>query len=303
MNRWLAFGVAALLHGLGLAACGSQMVTQGPGGEVAPLVIQDEPGERQDGGQPRLMTMRLTLGSPEDLRVSQGDAIAAGDTLSDRSRDRQRIQRQLDRLHLSLEQLDRVQLPQPQTRPVADLPPVSFAEQLRGIERQQHRATAAAQAVMIQQEKLAALEDLPDLPPAVFDHEQVQLARVQEAHQDAIAELALAEARLNSARQQRAYQEYQHAQAVAARALEVERQQLQAAQQYQEVQFSRAQLLQQIGVLEGEMEILESVQAPFAGEVRRVQWIGQNDQTLTVELSVAVAADDSGAGDRQATLP
>jgi hypothetical protein len=238
----------------------------------------------------------LTLSNPEDLKVSQGDEIRKGQVLSDRSRERQRIQVQLEKLRANLKQLDAVTQANLQSRPIPQLPPVIFLEQQRAIEVQTAAVASVDAEIQTQRAKMEQLTRLSDLPEMVTEHEQGILKKLQGKRTQAIAALNFTRSQLATAQQNRRYQEYQHLQAIRLNQLEVDKQRLELAKQQQTLAFNRAQILAEIGRLEGEMVILSAVRSPFLGKVQRIQWVGQNDQTLTVELTVRVDVESASAG-------
>lgn len=285
MKRWLPLLVL-------LAGCQTTGVPSSSP-SASPLVLGE--GVSQDG-QPRLIPLRLTLSNPEDLKVSQGDEIRKGQVLSDRNRERQRIQVQLEKLRANLKQLDAVTLANFPARSIPPLPPMTFLEQQRAIEVQTAVVASMDAEIQTQQVKMEQLSSLPDLPEMVTEHEQGILKKLQDKRAQAIAALNFTRSQLATAQQDRRYQEYQHLQAVRFNQLEVDKQRLELAKQQQTLAFNRAQILAEIGRLEGEMVILSAVRSPFSGKVQRIQWVGQNDQTLTVELTVRVDVESASAG-------
>ena len=59
----------------------------------------------QKSGGPRKLKLKLTLDSPQDLKVAAGDEVTQGQVLSDRLSTRTRIQHQRQELHLQLKHL------------------------------------------------------------------------------------------------------------------------------------------------------------------------------------------------------
>ncbi len=85
---------------------------------------------------PREIKIRLTLTTPADLRVKQGSQIVAGQILSDRITERQRLQTQRQQLELSLKKLQipfpELTLPSPPPT-LNKLPPVSYRQEIAHI--------------------------------------------------------------------------------------------------------------------------------------------------------------------------
>lgn len=235
--------------------------------------------------RPRLHTIALTLTSPQDLRVTSGQAIAPGQIVADRTDDRARLEGQIDRLNLALTQLRSLPSPNLVKPHPPELPAPDFrAEiaQLRSAELGSQEAQA--QLAIAQERHDRTVAALPD--PVVGQHEAAKLAAAQRAADRAGA--TLAQARANLAEAQTAYQRerYAHAQELEKSRSIFQTQQLQWAQQQQQRQFSIAQITQQINQARNELSALETVRSPYGGTVRRVRWLEQTDRSLRAELSI-----------------
>ena len=260
--------------------------------EAPPIAI----GAPSATEEPRLHQIRLTLSSPEDLQVQTGTVIEKGDVLAERvrvgvaspSENRNRIQAKLKKLKLSLIQLNAIQTPNLQPRPLPHLPPVRFIEQERAIDRQAIQVKAAQRRVQLQQQKITQLSEIAALPDTVYEHETAKLASLQEQADQATASLHYAQALLASAQQNRAYQVYQHQQSVRIAQREQANQKIAIAQQQQDLAFAKARIQADIGALEGELQTLSAVRSAFNGTIDQIRWLGQSDQSLTVELTIAV---------------
>lgn len=258
------------------------------------------------------LTLKLTLSSPDDLRVREGDWVMAGQVLSDRVRDRQRLTTQQEELRL---QIAKVKQPIPNPVPlrpvpaVASLPAPNFLEPVADVERMKLKAAAAQRRKEAQQRKLDLLQTLPsnELPEAVIPHEQAVLADYERQVDQANADVLLAQATLAQAQNERQYQEYQHSLEISKRAIALQQAELQHQQQRQEQEkqsrdqeFQLAQLNTQRQALEAQLQAIASTRSPYSGKIRRIKWTGQSDQALTVELTLALAGSP---GNRPAITP
>jgi biotin carboxyl carrier protein len=144
----------------------------------------------------------LTLNSPQDLKVREGDQVREGQILADRDYDRTRLQNQRREVLSAIAKIE--QTPQPiilPPPPIANLPPVSFAEEEAQVEAAELKFAQAQRTyqtalsgdplvggraeidyaeaevkdsyrkVQLQQRKLDAVVQLKNLPPEIAVHE------------------------------------------------------------------------------------------------------------------------------------
>lgn len=318
-----------------------------------------------DRSSPRQLQFSLSVSSPADLKVKEGDTITAGQVLADRARERSQLNRSLKGLQLSLEQIESATLPDPLSPanvPEIDrLPPISFAEEEAAIKAASLSVQQAQRAFDLQQQylqsapieessgvnralvevqnrqrlidnqkrKLEAVAVLKDLPKNVSLHEEEVLKQKQANLQQAQADLGQAQSKLSAAtaagtqklqqlsadlekarageqlviaklqtkKDGRAYAEYE-ASITAARRTEEKNQaqgshqeQLnQVRQQQRDKDFQIAQLAAKISEAEEKLSALSVITSPYAGVVKRLKIVGQNDQNLSVELVLAIGA-------------
>lgn len=261
-------------------------------------------GEQLSGGTARKITLRLTLSSPSDLQVKEGDRIQEGGILSDRVRDRQRLGGRLERIQL---QIGKAQQPLSgpasarQISEVAGLPPANFLGEVAEVERMRLKVDAAERDLYQQQRMVDMVDNLPDdqVPEAVLPHEEEVLAARQRDLDQAKAEHVLAQAKLSQAQNDRQHEEYQHSVMMSNRLLQVQQNDLQRSEQIQrqqesesDRQYKLSQLDQQKAQLEMQLLSLATVRSPFNGRIQRLRWEGQNDQDLIVELTLVTDGDD-----------
>ncbi|MGA0197912.1 MAG: hypothetical protein ACO3NK_02100 [Prochlorotrichaceae cyanobacterium] len=248
--------------------------------------IEPEPPEPTIAvSTPRILKFTLTLTSPEDLKISQDDQIEAGQTIADRRREREKLTNQLELLNLSLQRIkSRVVQAPPKPLPVPSvlpLPEVSYRQEEAEIVR-------VKRLIELQQQKINLLQTLGAAPPETQQHENLMMERL-------IQELAAAEATLKAAQESRKYEEYQHSLTVARRQEEANQQALFYANQQQEYEaqvrdreFQIAGIQEKIANVQQRLEDLAIVTAPYPGTVRRIKWLGQTNNSLEVEVTLAV---------------
>lgn len=259
---------------------------------------QESSLEQSESNQPKILKFELTLSEPSDLKVKRGDQVKAGDVLGDRTRIREQLLGQKARLMIAIDGIrGRTILDPPAPLPVpplAPLPPANFEEQERAV-------AVASTKVDLQERKVDAIGLVvgPAVPQVVLQHERTKLETLRQ-------ELDQAQAGLAKARTDRAEQEYQHSIHVARRQEEANQAQLsysfqlqQREEQRRDKEFQVAQLEERLKGVEADLANLGAVISPYDGVVRRVKWLGQKDNVLQVEVTLAIqgaALDPFGLG-------
>jgi hypothetical protein len=187
------------------------------------------PETRKNRLEPNNIKIELTLSNPQDLKVKPGDKVSAGQTLSNRADERNRLQAKKKQLQLSLQKLNLPLTPIPQPRPIPEinsLPPVSYAEEEAEIKLHKQKLKEAEQAIALQQKKIDSLTQLLSSPllrgiegdqkkgstpnlKLILEHEQANLKNLETAKTDAQIQLEVAISQLTTAKEKRAYIEYQ----------------------------------------------------------------------------------------------
>ena len=261
--------------------------------------------------EPRSIKIELTLSNPQDLKVKPGDKVTAGEALSDRQSERNRLQAKKKQLQLSLEKLNLPLAPIPQPRPIPEirtLPPVSYAEEEAAIKLKQQKLAEANRAIALQQKKIDSLAQLQASPnqqskgggniELILEHERANLQNLEAARQSAQIQLEVAQSKLTTAKERRAYLEYQRQLEQTRRAMAIE-QQHQAIQRQKsersrllaEREFSQAQIEAKLQDLDYQIIQLSSVLAPYDGTIKKVKWTGQSDHNLTVVVTLSVNSE------------
>ncbi|MDJ0903616.1 MAG: hypothetical protein QNJ55_32960 [Xenococcus sp. MO_188.B8] len=285
--------------------------------------LPEIPERRKNRLEPRNIKIELTLSNPQDLKVKPGEQIAAGQILSDRVSERNRLQAKKKQLQLSLEKLHLPLTPiaKPQPIPeIAQLPPVSYAEAEAAIKLKQQQLTKAETKIANQQAKINHIHQLLNNSPTannqlaspsswgtgggnlklILEHEQANLKNLEAARQSAQIQLELAQSKLTTAKENRAYIEYQRELEQTRRAIALEQQWLsiqrtesERSRLIAEREYSQAQIEAKIQEIDYQISRISTVTAPYEGTIKKIKWIGQSDNTLTVELTLSVNSDRS----------
>jgi biotin carboxyl carrier protein len=281
-----------------------------PTGQTELLTLPEELSAPGNNSIPRIFKITFSVTDINDVLIQQGDQVAKGQLLANRARERTRLQTRIERLNISLEKLQqeiRPPLPPTEAPPIAALPSESFLDEIAAIDRARVDVERAQDAVDQQQRKLDALAlmDANSVPAPVIPHETAVMESLQKDLDQAIADLALAEARLDQAQADRAHQEYLHSERITQRALEVEAQQLAYQEQMQTYQqqitdreYRIAEVSAQLEAARAELALLEAVRSPYSGTVQRIQFEGQTNEQINVEVSLRVVNHDSDDSDR-----
>jgi len=298
-SLWVA--IALLVSGC-MAQAISQESSAPATGEI-PVMTTGTTNE----GQQRRIVLKLNLSSPADLLVQQGQVVQSGETIADRVRDRDRLQARLEKVQLQIAQVGAPVNQPPPVRPVpeiAGLPPANFLAEVAEVERQGVLIESKQREITQQQRLIDMLESMPDsqVPEATIPHEQEVMAQLQRELAQVQSEYDLAQAQLSQAQAERQYLEYQHSVTVANRQIQIQQAQLQQAEQQQRVaenererQFKLSQLEVEQDRLESELLQLSAVRAPFTGTIQRINWKGQNDRNILVEVTLIATVDGDDA--------
>ena len=293
---------------------------------TAPLApLTPIPETRKNRLEPSNIKIELTLSNPQDLKVKPGDKVSAGQTLSNRTSERNRLQAKKKQLQLSLLKLNLPLTPIPQPRPIPEissLPPVSYAEEEAEIKLKQQKLKEAENAIALQQKKIDSLNQLHASPVSqssgdaegrgitgargdqniklILEHEQANLKNLETAKQSAQIQLEVAQSQLTTAKENRAYIEYQRQLEQSRRAIALSQQHQSRAQTESERQillaereYSIAQIETQIQEIDYQIEQLSTVKAPYEGTIKKVKWTGQSDHDLTALVTLSVSSEQS----------
>jgi hypothetical protein len=281
----------------------AQEITISPAPRVSPTISPSQ-SPISNSSSPRLLRIKLTLQSPHELHIQQGDEVKAGDILSDRRQARARLQVQQRALqstqrHLAQQrELTNASLQQLQSLG-PELPVITFAAERAALQRAETESLAVNRTAEMQRQKLAqvlsfeslVLRDTDTLSSRnaeletrnlITAHETAKLTQAQDQQLLAHSEIALHRAKLTTAREVRAWEEQTHR-------VEVARQILNVRTQQQQIEIEAARLAAQLAEVHLQLANLTAIRAPFAGTIKRIEWEDMNDETITVLVYLAVA--------------
>ena len=275
----------------GLALGGVALAQSSP----APVSPPEQLTTTPPAAAPQRLTINVTVAAPEDLKVAEGDRIDVGQIIADRGQEKRQLEAQEAQLKLSLQRLQSsiTTAPLPPAQPPAIASP-TYLEQEAAIDRAKATVDLAELAIANKQQELTYLAELPHLDPLVMEHEQAKLAELQRNHTAAVREYQLAMGKRSTA-------EYQHSVTVAAdvtsrnqAVMDYQNQWAEYEQRLRDRDYQLSQTQLQLDEVDYAIAKLAVVRSPYAGRIRRVQWLGQNpDGSLGVELTLLIR--DSGS--------
>ena len=256
--------------------------------------------EQETNTRPRRLAITVKVSEPDDLKVSEGEEIVAGEIVADREQERIRLTAQQKQLQLSLDRIGAASITPPeapQTVPtVMALPPVSYLEHEAAVEKTKSAIASIESEVELKQSEINYLSGVKNLDPIILEHEQAKLKQLKQEHTAAVREYQLAMGKMQSAKDSRKYQEYQASINSARRVEEMnqarlnyQRQLAEYEQRLTDREFQVTQIQEKLNNVENAIATLSVVKSPYAGTVRRIRWLGQSpDGSLTAEVTLMV---------------
>lgn len=260
---------------------------------------------------PKRLNITVNVTEPDDLKISEGSQVAKGEIIADRERERTRLTAQQKQLQLSLDRLKAATITPPavpQAVPtVMALPPVSYLEQVAAVEKTKAAIASVESEIELKQQEVEYLTSVKNLDPIILEHEQTKLKQLKQEHTAAVREYQLAMGKMQSAKDSRAYQEYQASINSARRVEEMNQARLNYQRQLSEYEqrltdrgFQVTQLQEKLNNVENAIATLSVVKSPYAGTVRRIDWLGQSsDGSLTAEVTLMVESDREAERERR----
>ncbi|WP_449003064.1 hypothetical protein [Myxosarcina sp. GI1(2024)] len=181
------------------------------------------------------------------------------------------------------------------------LPPVSYLEHEAAVEKTKSAIASVESELELKQEEINYLKGVKNLDPVILEHEQAKLKQLKQEHTAAVRDYQLAMGKMQSAKHSRKYQEYQALINSARRVEEMnqarlnyQRQLAEYEQRLTDREFQVTQLQEKLNNVENQIATLSVVKSPYAGTVRRVNWLGQSpDGSLTAEVTLMVGRQKS----------
>ena len=201
--------------------------------ETTPTTITDS-NTTESLQSPKRLRITVNVDNPEDLKIEEGQEIAKGQIIADRTRERQRLESQKQQLIISLTKLQSSTITKPLpplTSPeIKPLPPNSYLEEEAAIARSKSSVagmgekindkqqitpylisekqaeveaakvpiTSVDREIELKQQEINYLKQLPDLDPIILEHEQVKLGELLEERKIATSNYELARRNLEA---------------------------------------------------------------------------------------------------------
>jgi biotin carboxyl carrier protein len=218
---------------------------------------------------PNRHTITLVLNQLSDLKVEEGQRINAGDIISDRTTEKAKLQAKKQRL---ADSLTRAKLPLNQLKPV---PVPQFQTELASLKQAQFNLDAIVQQINNFDQKIYHKDPWH---VQVFESEKVQeLADLKRRELEASINVEKAIASLDEAKLNYQKQQYEHSLKVS---------DYQTLMQKQQEQVNSLQT--QLDAVDDELDKQKSVFSPYRGKIRRVKILGQNERSITAEVTLDI---------------
>jgi len=216
-------------------------------------------------------TITVTVSSPDDIKVAEGDRLEGGAVIADRTRERAKLEGQRDQLQLAINQAS-------QAMPLPPAPPEpSYAAEQAALE--QAREMVAYWKQLPKPEYRFKQEDLI----MSLDTETVaQRQRLAQNRIEAQQELNSAIANLQTAKSRYQRELYNH---------QIQLSQAQAQQRRQALDVVRLQ--EKLDYFNQQIEELGVIRSPYAGRVRKVKMVRQTNSNLTAEVTLLIKSREN----------
>ena len=217
-------------------------------------------------------TITLVLNQLSDLKVEEGQRVNVGDIISDRTSERTKLQAKKQRLQQSL---DRASLPLRELKPV---PEPKFQTELVNLKKAKFELDSIVEQINNFDSQLQFKDEWLS---NIFESEKIQqLAELKRRELAASINLEKAIASLDEAKLNYQKQQYEHSLKVS---------DYQTLMQRQQNQITSLQT--QLDKVDEELDKLTSVYSPYRGKVRRVKILGQNERSITAEVTLDIRAN------------
>ena len=214
-------------------------------------------------------TITLVLNQLSDLKVEEGTRVNVGDIISDRTTERTKLQAKKQRLK---QQIERASLPLRELKP---LPEPSFQTELVNLKKAKFELNSIVDRINNFDDQFQFKDEWLS---NIFESEKIQqLAELKRRELEASINLEKAIASLDEAKLNYQKQQYEHLLKVS---------DYQTLMQRQQNQITSLQA--QLDKVDGELDKLTSVYSPYRGKVRRVKILGQNEQSITAEVTLDI---------------
>ena len=214
-------------------------------------------------------TITLVLSQLSDLKVEEGQRINIGDIISDRTSERTKLQAKKQRLQ---QQIDRASLPLTELKPV---PEPKFQTELVNLKKAKFELNSIVERINNFDSQLQFKDEWLS---NIFESEKIQqLAELKRRELEASINLEKAIAALDEAKLNYQKQQYEHSLKVSDYQNLMQRQQNQIAS-----------LQTQLDKVDDDLNKLTAVISPYRAKVRRVKILGQNERSITAEVTLDI---------------
>jgi len=287
MKEYLATALGASIIGF-LPFIGQQFSSSNTP-QSAPLLQKQQPIvqlKKSETKQSKRHRIQVQVISLNDLKISEGSEVAAGQIISDRTDERESLEAQRNQIDISIKQLST------SMSKVAELPPPNFAVQEAAIARIKSEMelnkpslpATPAPFFRFKDENLRKLLEAEKINKIADDirAEASERAKVSEAKTKLALELNQAIAALEKAQSDHQHQQYQHSLNLIRQQSEMQRQQYQVAS-----------LVAQKQEIEGKLREITQIKSPVSGKVRRIKNLGQKDRAINLEVVIDISTATS----------
>jgi hypothetical protein len=247
-RSWIVIGL------VWLTGCAQPLLSVNQTGTVStPSVAPTSNPNPQNKNSSRRLKLKLTLDTPDDLKVQEGQHVVKGQLLSDRASIRNRLIRERQILWLQMAQLQQAE--------AATISTSSMMEQAQVIQAQVAVAQAEAAIDRFKQ----------DSPWTEFAHSVLlindykELAVLEGRAWQAKSELVIAQAKLAAAREKYKLQ--------------------------QDTSTKQGDVELKVAEIEAKLATL-GVRSPYDGTIKKVKWSDQVNQELTVEVTLTIQSGE-----------
>lgn len=282
MKEYLATALGAGLVGF-LPFVGNLNPQQGAPQPIPSLqkqpIIQLQQSATKSTKRHRIQVQVVSL---NDLKITEGVQVVAGQIISDRTDERQSLEAERDQINNSIKQLS---IPASQ---LTELPPPNFAVEEAAIAQLKNELhLLESRPSETQRETFLRFKD--DNLNKLLEAEKLEkvAVRVQESANNQVklaeskaklaGQLNSAVAALNKAKSNYQYQQYEHSLNLVRQQSEMQRQQYQVAS-----------LVGKKQEIEGKLREITQIKSPVAGKVRRIKNLGQKDRQINLEIIIDV---------------
>ena len=256
---------------LGLIALGIMAIAFNPGKSQADSSTKESSVTFSESSSTSRKRHKISINVPnlDDIKVVEGQRVNVGDIISDRTSERTKLEAKKQRLESSL---NRAKLP---LRELKSVPVPKFQTELIALKQAQFNLDAIANQI---DSFDGNFHHIDPWHVQVFESEKVQkLADLKRRELVASIGVEQAIARLDEAKLNYQKQQYEHSLKVS---------DYQTLMQKQQEQINSVQ--SQLDKVDEELEQLTSVYSPYRGKVRRVKILGQNERSITAEVTLDI---------------